>query len=106
MAEIIKEAAMALDYTQSAALMQDGEFHGRVKVACLKFASYILDEAASVPAHQTRIKWSQATFSAPDNAAQQVQPPVVMDPSIQAAGAAVTDGDLQTAVETVVNKML
>lgn len=95
-----------MDYTESAALMQDLAFRGRVKVACLKFADSILIEAASVPAHNSRYKWAQQTMVQPDLAAMQVQPPTVMDPGVQTAGAAVTDVALQGAVEAVVGKMI
>jgi hypothetical protein len=95
-----------MTYTESAALMQDAEFRGRVKVSALKYADYILNEAATVPGHSSRYKWAQTTFQQPDMMAMQVQPPVVMDAAVQAAGAAITDTALQTAVEGVVNKMI
>lgn len=97
---------MALTYEDSAALMNDPAFRGRVKVACLKFATYIMDEAPSVPAHSTRIKWAQQTTANPEVSATQIIPTVVMDGQVQADGAAITDPNLQTAVETSVNKLL
>jgi hypothetical protein len=97
---------MALTYEESSALMKDEPFRGRISVACLKFADYILGEAASTPAHSTRIKWAQQTLAAPETAAMQVQPVVVMDPAIQQDGATVTDAVLQSAVENTINKML
>lgn len=95
-----------MTYQESAALMQDLEFRGRVKVACLKYADSIMIEASSVPAHNSRLRWAQNTFMQPDLVAMQVQPPTVMDAAVQAAGAAVTDAALQGAVETVVNKTI
>jgi len=97
---------MALDYTQSADLMKDGVFIGRVKVGCITFARYIMDEAPSVPAHSTRIKWAQATIISPEGAAQQITPTVVMDSTVQEAGTDVTDEALQGAVEAAVNKLI
>ena len=97
---------MALTYEESASLMQDGVFMGRVKVACLTYARYIVDEPSNVPAHSTRIRWAQATMMSPDAAAQQITPTVVMDGQVQADGAAITDENLQIAVETSVNKIL
>jgi hypothetical protein len=97
---------MPLTYEQSAALMQDGVFIGRVKVGCITFARYIMDESAAVPAHSTRIKWAQSTLASPDAAAQQLTPTVVMDPSVQADGATVSDAELQGAVEAAVNKLI
>jgi hypothetical protein len=95
-----------LTYEESAALMKDEAFRGRISVACLKFADYIFGETASTPAHSTRIRWAQQAFAAPETAAMQVQPPVVMDPAVQQDGAAITDVNLQSAVENTINKML
>ena len=97
---------MALDYTQSSELMMEPTFRGRTKVACLKYATYIVNEAPSVEAHSARYRWAQATFAQPDMAAANITPMVVMDPSVQQDGAAVTDAALQTAVEAIVNKIL
>ena len=97
---------MALTYEQSAELMTDAIFIGRVKVACLKFAGFIYGEASTVPAHSSRIKWAQQTFAMPDSSAAAVTPTTVMDPAVQADGAAITDTALQSAVENSVNKML
>jgi len=103
---------MALTYEQSAALMKDAVFISRIKVACLKFASYINGEAPTVPAHSTRIKWAQQTFTMPDASASQVTPITVMDPAVQEAGldaeglCPIDDAALQSAVENSVNKML
>jgi hypothetical protein len=97
---------MALTYEESAALMADIAFRDRIKVACLRYTDFIMAEAASVPAHNTRVKWAQNTMQAPDSAAMQVQPTVVMDPQVQTDGSTITDAALQTAVETSINKML
>ena len=95
-----------LSYEESQALMSDITFRGRVKVACLKYASYIMDEAGTVPAHNTRMKWAAKTFQMPDSVAGEVQPPTVMDAAVQEKGAAITDLALQSAVEGVVNKIM
>lgn len=97
---------MALSYEESAALMTDQAFRGRIKVACIKFADFIQLEAASEAAHNTRVKWAHNALAQPEAAAQQVAPVVVMDPSVQESGADVTDAALQSAVEASVNKML
>jgi hypothetical protein len=95
---------MAIDYKATFELMNDVDFDGRTRIACLHFASYIDGEADNVPAHNTRMKWAQATFKNPDVAANTIMPILVMDPKVQAAGAAITDVDLQSAVESSVNK--
>ena len=95
-----------MTYLESAALMTDIEFRGRIKVACLKYADSIIGETTGTPAHNTRIKWAQTCFQQPDMTAAQTQPPTVMDPEVQADGPEITDLALQGAVETVVNKMM
>lgn len=97
---------MALDYAQSAELMNDMAFRGRVKVACLKYAGFIALEAADVPAHTTRLRWANNTMLGPDAAAATVTPTTVMDPAVQADGAAITDVALQSATEGAINKMM
>lgn len=95
-----------MSYTDSAALMTNPVFRGRVKVACLTFASAINIEGPDVPAHNARLRWASQTIGNPDLVAGQIQPPTVMDPAVQAAGGDVTDAALQGAVETVVNTIL
>jgi hypothetical protein len=95
-----------MTYAESAALMQDIEFRGRVKVAVVKFADYIQNEPVNTPRHTAALRWAQRTFQQPDMVATEVQPPTVMDSAVQSAGEAVTDEALQSAVESVVNKMM
>ena len=105
---------MALTYEESATLMNDFAFRGRVKVACLKYSTYILDEPPNTPGHSARIRWAQGTTLNPEQSAATVQPSVVMDAAIQSAGlasppdtgSAATDAEVQSAVEGVVNKIL
>lgn len=97
---------MAIDYLATNALMSDEEFRGRSRVACLHFASYIAGEDASAPAHATRMRWAQQTLANPDASVAQIMPTLVMDDRVQAAGSAITDPDLQIAVETSVNKYI
>jgi len=97
---------MALDYAASDLLMKDTAFQGRIKCACLVYANYILGEATTVPAHNTRTKWAQNTMSAPDVSAAYITPTVVMDPAVQSAGGEIDDAGLQSAVENSVNKLL
>lgn len=91
---------------ESASLMNDFEFRGRIKVCVLQYANYILDEAPSVPAHNTRSKWAANTMISPDSVAQQMHAPVVMDAAVQSAGKDITDAALQSAVENVVNDLM
>jgi hypothetical protein len=95
-----------MTYDESAALMTDMEFRGRVKVSALKYADSITIEANTVPAHNTRLRWAQSTMQQPDMTAGQLQPPVVMDSAVQLAGKDISDTALQGSVEAVVNKLL
>jgi len=96
-----------MTYEETFNLTKDQVFRGRVSVACVHFANYIVDEPSTTPAHSTRIKWAQNTLIAPDVAVQNCIATVVNDDKVQeAGGAAVTDPDLQTAVETSINKLL
>lgn len=98
---------MALTYQETADLMKDEVFRGRVSVACVNYARYITDEAASTAAHNTRYRWATQTMQSPEIAVNQVIPTVVTDAAVQdAGGAAITDAALQSAVETAVNKLL
>ena len=95
-----------MTYEESNALMSDFVFRGRVKVAALKYAGSIMIEADNTPAHNTRLRWANNTYMNPDPVAGQLQPPTVMDPAVQTAGAEIADDALQAAVEGVVNKMM
>jgi len=95
-----------LTYADSAALMVDATFISRIKVACLHFASYILGEDPGTAAHNSRTKWAQQAMQNPDGVASQISPGVVMDPNVQSQGATIADADLQTAVETTVNRLI
>jgi hypothetical protein len=95
-----------MTYEESAALMKDQVFHGRVKVAGLKYTTYILSEDPATPAHNSRYKWAQNFALQPDMIASQIQPMVVMDAQVQTDGAAISDAALQTSVEFVVNKII
>jgi|SRR5262252_2206327 len=97
---------MAMTYDQSAALMQDAAFRGRVKVSCLKFADAITNELPTVAAHNTRLRWAQRCMQQPDQVAMETQPPTVMDAAVQADGSNITDANLQAAVETTIGKMM
>lgn len=95
-----------MTYQESADLMNDFQFRGRIKVAALKFADSILGEATTVPAHNSREKWANRCFQQPEQVSMELHPPVVMDPAVQQDGAAVTDAALQGAVEAVVGKIV
>ncbi len=95
---------MALTYDESAALMNDPAFRGKVKVAMLRYCDTILIESDSVMGHTSRVRWAQQAMMQPEMWVSQLQPNVVMDPAIQEAGTASTDAQIQAATEAVINK--
>jgi len=97
---------MALTYEESANLMNDMAFRGRVKVAGLNYATSIMNEEPTVTAHNARMRWAQSMYLQPDAIAAQIHPPVVQDPAVQNAGASIADAALQGSVEAVVNKLI
>lgn len=98
---------MAMTYEQTFELTKDPIFRGRVSTACVHYADYITNEAASTPAHATRTRWAQQTLVSPDATVIRVISTVCNDTAVQdAGGAAITDEALQSAVETSVNKLL
>lgn len=95
-----------LTYADSAALMVNDAFIQRIKVACLNYSVFIYNEAITVQGHPSRLRWAQGTMQTPDAVAGSIAPSVVMDPNVQAAGSAITDAALQTAVEATINKIV
>lgn len=95
-----------MTYVESSSLMNDVEFRGRIKVACLRYATYIYNEPVSTPGHGARLRWAQGAMENPEGASARIQPPVVMDPAVQAEGPAISDEVLQTAVENTINTLL
>lgn len=97
---------MTITYAEAAELMKDPVFIGRSEVACLKYATYIQNEDPGVPAHTSRLRWALAAINNATQAVTQIMPVLIWDVNVQAYGAAITDPDLQTAVETSVNKFI
>src|SRR4030095_176328 len=102
-----------MTYDESGALMLNAPFRARIKVALLKYASYIQDEAPGTAGHSARYRWAQQASLQPEMEASKLQPVVVMDGAVQGATIDPDDGDsmiddagLQSAVEGVVNKFV
>ena len=95
-----------MTYEESAALMNDAAFRGRIKVANLKYADSILGEPQNTPAHNTRLKWANTAMTQPDMVANDLQPAVVMDAAVQQDGSSITDQALQGSVEATINKRM
>lgn len=101
---------MAMTQEESAALMRNTDFHGRIQVCCVKYADSIKAANSNAIGHVGLERWADSVFLQPPLIATQLQPPVVMDPGVQTAGvdatgkALVDDVALQGAVEATVNK--
>jgi hypothetical protein len=97
---------------ESAALMTNDAFRGRVQVCCVKYADSINTQNSSAIGHVSLENWAKTVFTSPVQVAMQVQNFVVMDPAVQAAGvdengnALIEDPALQGSVEAVVNKSI
>lgn len=94
---------MALTFTESAALMNDPDFRGRVKVAALNYAQFLSLQTGN---NNSKMKWIQQTQLQPDMTATILVPPTVMNPNVQAGGATVSDADLQAAVQATADMIM
>lgn len=97
---------MAKTYDELSILMQDFTFRGRIKVSCLTYSTYILNEPPSTDGHSSRYRWAQNVGNQPDVEAARLQPMICMDDRVKEQGSDISDSDLQAATETVVNKFL
>ena len=97
---------MALSYTESNKLMQDPDFRGRVKVACLMYAQAINIEPTDTVGHNTRFKWAGICADNPEFMTNKVTPNATMDPAVQSAGSAIDDAALQAAVQKTVDGIM
>jgi hypothetical protein len=103
---------MAMTSDQSAALMSQPQFRGRVQVCCIKYSDSIRSANSSAIGHVSLERWADSVYNQPTQVASQVQPFVVMDPAVQTAGvdaeglSLVGDVELQGAVEATVNKTI
>lgn len=95
---------MAMTYEESAALMQDPAFRGRVKAACVSYAGTLL--ATPPPNNPALFAWAAGTYDNPELATQRVVPPAVMNVNVQTEGPDITDPALLATVEYVVGGLL
>ena len=106
---------MPIDYDQAGTLQTNLAFGQRVRVAVTKFANYIANEAPSVSQHNARLRWANTVFQpgGADSTARQIQMQAVMEPQILNGDIDPADGDstaidsdVQTATETVANRLI
>lgn len=94
---------MALNLEESANLINDSAFRGRVKVAALLYAQYLTLHPGN---SNSMMNWVFQTLKSPDASTAMLVPSVVINPNVQSAGKDVTDADLQSAVQTVANSLM
>lgn len=96
-----------MTYEESAQLINDPQFRGRVKVAVLSFAGRIMLQGPGSGLGANGVfRWAQNALQNPDAVAQQVVPTTVMEPGVQSQGPNIDDGGLQFSVENAVAKIL
>jgi len=88
---------------ESANLINDPSFRGRVKVAALIYAQYLSLQPNN---SSSTSNWIFQTLRAPDQVALTLTPSVVINPNVQIAGANVADPDLQAAVQSVATSLM
>lgn len=86
---------------ERANLVQDADFIKRCSQAVVKFAVYILNETPAAANHKARHRWASAAILNPMATASAIAPAVTLEASVDYGLGAVTDGDLQIAVESV-----
>lgn len=94
---------MALSFAESAELINNLDFRGRVKVAALQYAAYLATVAGNSNSKQ---QWAQRTLQMPDQTAQTLVGPVVMNTNVQSLGANIDDQNLAASVQVVADMMM
>lgn len=94
-----------MTYAESAALMNDTVFRGRVKVALLNYAQYLSLQLATASSN-AKMVFIQQTIRNLEVMTQTVVPPTVMNPNVQQDGADISDANLQAAVQAVADLMM
>ena len=95
--------ALTLSLDQEAQLMKDLTFLGRVKAAAITYAQYLTLQPSN---SASRANWIQATMNQPDMMAQKLVSAVVVNPNVQMAGSAISDPELQAAVQVCADALM
>lgn len=83
-------------------LLDDQTFQIRIRYAMLRTAAAILAEDPNVKKHQARVEWAQkALVEGLQMPFRQVLLNVITDPNVSNAGAAVSDAQIQAAVDAL-----
>jgi hypothetical protein len=94
-------------YTEIITLSKDAGFLGRLEVAVVKYAEFIVGEAANVDYHAVRIGWANTVFeSGAASFVSRIALPVANDSVIQDNIDDYTDAQLQAAAEVRINRIM
>ena len=91
-------------------LIKDDTFQARVSGALLAASSQILNEAATAPNHENRLRWANAIFASPEQQTAFFLPGVLTNATIAgaagnvplaASGTPISDGDIDYVVASL-----
>lgn len=94
-------------YAEIITLSKDADFLGRLEVCVVKFAEYVLNEAANEPYHAVRARWADSVVtSGAAGVVSRIALPVALDSVIQDNLATYTDAQLQAAAEVRIQRIM
>lgn len=94
-------------YAQIITLSKDADFLGRLEVCVVKYAEFILGEAANVENHVVRFRWADSVVtSGATSFVSRIALPVANDTVIQDNLDDYTDAQLQSAAEVRINRIM
>lgn len=81
----------------------DGDLWRKAEVACFKAACDILNESGGTTNHANRLVWAHATLLDPAASAAEMKYSILQNATIQSAGDASTDNDVQFVVNGLID---
>jgi hypothetical protein len=94
-------------YAEIITLSRDAAFLGKLEVAVVKYAEYILNEAANVDYHTVRARWADSVVtSGAGGVVSRIALPVALDSVIQDNLNTYTDAQLQAAAEVRIQRIM
>ncbi len=96
---------MALLYTELAKLAKDGPFGVRIQFALWRAANRVRVESAATPNHAERLVWAKRELQGPSPQFTATMNLVLTTGSVFNTGAAVTDDQLQSVIDGLVDQL-
>lgn len=95
------------NYQQIFDLSKDAAFVGKLQVAVIKYAEYLLGEDPTTAYHVIRIRWADNIVrNGVENTVTKIALAVAFDGTIQAHLSDYTDDQLQSATEVRINRIM